>query len=164
MTQTIVLQQNLTPAKCVPLCKPRKVFPNWPASSSCTVKFIWNPVIIFLEVISINLFLIFFCFVYQEVHGEIYEVDSNVLSKLDELEEHPTWYKRTKCEIITTANVPGIQAEDVVSCFAYFLTDFTEKFLSHEFLSDYTQDCHKAYSKSIDKRRPLDLKVQSQDK
>ena len=86
-------------------------------------------------------------------------MDGNVLSKLDELEGHPTWYKRTKCEIITTATAAGCQAGDVLSCFAYFLTDFSEKFLSLEFISEYTQDHHKMYLKSND--RP-DVKVQSQ--
>lgn len=102
----------------------------------------------------------FLIFLYQQVHGEIYEVDSNVLSKLDELEGHPTWYKRTKCEIITTATVPGIQAGDVLSCFTYFLTDFTDRFLSLEFISEYTQDCHKVYLKSTDRHN--NVKVQSQ--
>ena len=98
----------------------------------------------------------------QQVNGEIYEVDSNVLSKLDELEGHPTWYKRSKCDIITTGNAAGIQAGDVIPCFAYFLTDFTEKFLSHEFLKEYTQECHQAFITS-DKRSLLcDIKNQSQ--
>lgn len=102
----------------------------------------------------------FFIFLYQQVYGEIYEVDSNVLSELDEFEGHPTWYKRTKCEIITTAATPGCQAGDVLSCCAYFLTDFTQKFLSLEFISEYTQDCHKMYLKSKD--RPKCVKAQSQ--
>lgn len=100
---------------------------------------------------------------FQQVHGEIYEVDSNVLSEWDELEGHPTWYKRTKCEIITpTAGAPGVQAADVVSCFAYFLTDFTKKFLSHKFLSEYTQDYHKMYVEPSE--RHCNIKAQSQDK
>ena len=104
----------------------------------------------------------FFIFLYlQQVHGEIYGVDSNVLSILDELEGHPTWYKRTKCEIITTVTVPGSQAGDVLSCFAYFLTDFTEKFLHLEFISEYTQDCNKMYVKS-NNRPNFNVKVQSQ--
>ena len=43
----------------------------------------------------------------QQVHGEIYEVDQNVLSVLDELKGHPKWYKRTLCEIIATEKVSG---------------------------------------------------------
>lgn len=88
-------------------------------------------------------------------------MDNNVLSKLDELEGHPTWYKRTKCEIITAATAPESQAGDVLSCFVYFLTDFTETFLSLEFISEYTQDCHKMFLKNND-RPNIDVKVQSQ--
>ena len=92
-------------------------------------------------------------------------MDSNALSKLDELEGHPTWYKRTKCEIITTGTAPGIQAGDVVSCFAYFLTDFTEKFLTYDFLHEYTQDCHKMYLKPVNRHNlHYNVKAQSQDK
>ena len=85
-------------------------------------------------------------------------MDSNVLSKLDELEGHPTWYKRTKCEIITTSTALGSGTGDVLSCSAYFLTDFAEQLLSLEFFSEYTQDCNKLYLKSDD--RPY-VEVQS---
>ena len=88
-------------------------------------------------------------------------MDSNVLSKLDELEGHPTWYKRTKCQVVPTSTAAESQAGDVLSCFAYFLTDFTEQFLSLEFISEYTQDCHKMYLKSND-RPNINVKVQSQ--
>ena len=64
----------------------------------------------------------------QQVHGEIYEVDHNVLSVLDELEGHPNWYKRTLCEIIATEKVSGIDAGDIVQCSAYFLTKFAQTF------------------------------------
>lgn len=32
--------------------------------------------------------------------GEIYEVDDAVLSHLDELEEHPVWYRRREVEVV----------------------------------------------------------------
>lgn len=32
--------------------------------------------------------------------GEIYDVDSNMLKKLDELEEHPKFYKRTEEKVL----------------------------------------------------------------
>ena len=103
-------------------------------------------------------------FVYQQVHGEIYEVDSNVLSSLDELEGHPTWYKRTPCEIITTERATGIEAGDVISCSAYLLTDFTEKFLSQEFLSEYILEYHlKTYVKGSSRDNYCDVRGQSQD-
>ena len=44
----------------------------------------------------------------QQVQGEIFEVDHNVLSVLEELEGHPKWYKRTLCEIIATATAAVI--------------------------------------------------------
>ena len=78
----------------------------------------------------------------QQVHGEIYEVDQNVLSVLDELEGHPKWYKRTLCEIIATEKVSGIDAGNVVQCSAYFLTNFAQTFLSQEFRSEYTVQEH----------------------
>ena len=102
-------------------------------------------------------------FVYQQVHGEIYEVDSNVLSSLDELEGHPTWLKRTPCKIITTKRATGIEAGDVISCSAYFLTDFTEKFLSQEFLSEYILEYHlKTYIEGSSKDNYCDVRGQSQ--
>lgn len=32
--------------------------------------------------------------------GEIYDVDSKMLKKLDELEEHPLFYERTEEEVL----------------------------------------------------------------
>lgn len=36
----------------------------------------------------------------QFVLGEIYDVDSKMLKRLDELEEHPTFYERTEEEVL----------------------------------------------------------------
>tara|TARA_B110001452_G_scaffold255835_1_gene248640 strand:- start:3456 stop:3923 length:468 start_codon:yes stop_codon:yes gene_type:complete len=41
--------------------------------------------------------------------GEIYEVDTAVLSRLDELEEHPTWYQRREVEV-SAADEPAARA------------------------------------------------------
>lgn len=100
----------------------------------------------------------------KQVHGEIYEVDKNVLSKLDDLEDHPTWYKRSKCDIVTTKGTTGIQEGDIVPCFAYFLTDFKASFLSQDFLNEYTLECHQAYLESDKRSLPYDVKLQSQRK
>lgn len=32
--------------------------------------------------------------------GEVYDVDSKMLKRLDELEEHPTFYERTEEEVV----------------------------------------------------------------
>lgn len=101
----------------------------------------------------------------KQVYGEIYEVDSTVLYSLDELEDHPTWYERTPCEIISTEKAPGIEAGDTVSCSAYFLVDFTKKFLMLDFLSEYTQEYHlKTYAETSRRDKYCDFKGQSQDK
>ena len=56
----------------------------------------------------------------QQVHGEIYEVDQNVLSVLDELEGHPKWYKRTLCEIIATEKYLELMQEILFSALRTF--------------------------------------------
>ena len=100
----------------------------------------------------------------QQVHGEIYEVDHNVLSVLDELEGHPKWYKRTLCEIIATEKVPGIDAGDVVQCSVYFLTNFAQTFLSQEFRSEYTvQEHNLTYTENSNRNKYCDVKSQSQE-
>ena len=92
-------------------------------------------------------------------------MDKNVLSVLDELEGHPTWYKRTLCEIIATKKATGIEAGDLVQCSAYFLTNFTQKCFSQEFLSEYTlEEHHLTYIESSSKNCYCDVRSQSQDK
>lgn len=49
--------------------------------------------------------------------GEIYDVDSKMLKKLDELEEHPTFYERFEEEILLaseTALKSGKMFEEVI--------------------------------------------------
>lgn len=101
----------------------------------------------------------------KQVYGEIYEVNRNVLSLLDDLEDHPTWYKRSPCEVIVTNEAAGFEGGDTVSCSSYFLTNFTQKFLSLEFLSEYTLEHHlKTYSETSSRNKYCDFKGQSQDK
>ena len=38
------------------------------------------------------------------VEGEVYEVDDQELAAIDRLEGHPTWYLRTKVEIVDNEN------------------------------------------------------------
>lgn len=35
----------------------------------------------------------------SHIHGEVYSVTANTFDKLDELEEHPVWYKREEIEV-----------------------------------------------------------------
>lgn len=43
--------------------------------------------------------------IFQQVHGEIYDVDSKMLLKLDELEDHPRFYVRTEEKVAMNAEV-----------------------------------------------------------
>lgn len=53
----------------------------------------------------------------QYVLGEIYDVDSNMLKRLDELEEHPKFYERTEEKILLALEAalkPGKTFEEVI--------------------------------------------------
>lgn len=60
--------------------------------------------------------------------GEIYDVDSDMLKKLDELEEHPKFYERTEEKILLAPEAalkPGKTFEEVIrwiSCIYRMLT------------------------------------------
>lgn len=57
------------------------------------------------------------CLLKQHVQGEIYDVDSTMLKKLDELEEHPAFYERTEEEILLAPEAalkPGKSFEEVI--------------------------------------------------
>ena len=91
-------------------------------------------------------------------------MDQNVLSVLDELEGHPKWYKRTLCEIIATEKVSGIDGGEIVQCSAYFLTNFTQTFLSQEFRSEYTvQEHNLTYTENSNRNKYCDVISQSQE-
>ena len=86
----------------------------------------------------------------QQIHGEIYEVDQNVLSLL--------------CEIIATEKVSGIDAGDIVQCSAYFLTNFAQTFLSQEFHSEYiVQEHNLTYTENSNRHKYCDAISQSQE-
>lgn len=49
--------------------------------------------------------------------GEIYDVDSDMLKKLDELEEHPKFYERTEEKVLLAPDTvlkPGKTFEEVI--------------------------------------------------
>lgn len=53
----------------------------------------------------------------QHVQGEIYDVNSAMLKKLDELEEHPSFYERTEEEVLLAPEAmlkPGKTFEEVI--------------------------------------------------
>ena len=77
----------------------------------------------------------------QEVHGELYEVDSEMLKVLDQLERHPTWIVRTPTQsLITKPLVSELTAGTVVDCEIYILhkDHVTEELRSMPCISNYS--------------------------
>lgn len=69
------------------------------------------------------------------MQGEVYDVDSTMLKKLDELEEHPNFYERTEEDVLLapeTTLKPGKTYEEVIprsrvtiimkSCLIFYLS------------------------------------------
>lgn len=52
------------------------------------------------------------------MQGEVYDVDSAMLNRLDELEEHPAFYERTEEEVLLAPMLkPGKTFEEVIRAF-----------------------------------------------
>lgn len=69
---------------------------------------------------------------FQNVVGEIYEVDDKMLESLDRLEEHPNFYVRE------VRSVRRADTNATVDCWIYFLKKFRPQLLSQTFFSDYS--------------------------
>ena len=85
------------------------------------------------------------------MRGELYEVDSEMLKVLDQLEQHPTWIVRTATQsIITNPMVSELTVGTVVDCEVYILhrDHVTEELRS--------MPCISNYSNSTDKHIPRD--------
>lgn len=62
----------------------------------------------------------------------MYEVDQDALVHLDDLEDHPTWYKRLPCIVI----VKSVE----INCEAYFLMNSKPELLQWIFHSEFTPE------------------------
>ncbi|XP_043288574.1 putative gamma-glutamylcyclotransferase CG2811 isoform X2 [Venturia canescens] len=82
----------------------------------------------------------------NQILGEVYDVDTKMLEKLDELEEHPSFYVRTEEEVLMApaANLkPNINFEEMgILCKAwtYFLPNFRPELLDKEMFKSYTNE------------------------
>ncbi|XP_068621972.1 putative gamma-glutamylcyclotransferase CG2811 [Battus philenor] len=71
-----------------------------------------------------------------QVQGEVYEVDDNMLAKLDILEDHPNYYIREidNVEIMKS----DTNETQKIKCWIYFLKNFKEELLSRQMLENYS--------------------------
>ena len=94
------------------------------------------------------------------MEGEIYEVDQEALSALDILEGHPSWYARTPCQIIMTAESAN---KIEVTCHLYFLTNYKKELLALPFLNSFTKKHCSEYVTPASRKYGVNIKEQSQD-
>ncbi|XP_065565439.1 putative gamma-glutamylcyclotransferase CG2811 isoform X2 [Artemia franciscana] len=68
----------------------------------------------------------------HNVIGEVYDVDEKMLSNLDVLEQHPTFYRREEISIATD--------DGNLLCWTYFLVDCRPELLKLPFLTEYSNE------------------------
>lgn len=73
----------------------------------------------------------------QNVVGEVYEVDDVMLSRLDVLEDHPSFYVREIDEIQLNGLKEDVESPKTLNCWIYFLKKFKPYLLSEPFLKEY---------------------------
>jgi len=69
---------------------------------------------------------------FQNVIGEVYEVDESMLKHLDILEEHPTFYTRELEQIVLFTDDVGLES------WIYLLKKFKPEMLEREHFADYS--------------------------
>ncbi|XP_623476.1 putative gamma-glutamylcyclotransferase CG2811 isoform X4 [Apis mellifera] len=82
----------------------------------------------------------------HHVFGEVYDVDSKMLKKLDELEEHPAFYKRSE-ENVLFAPESKVKSMDkfeevstLIKVWIYFLPKFKTSLLEKPMYSSYSNE------------------------
>ncbi|XP_017148608.1 putative gamma-glutamylcyclotransferase CG2811 isoform X2 [Drosophila miranda] len=86
----------------------------------------------------------------HNIHGEIYEVDEAMFSKLDQLEDYPNYYDREEQTIRT-------ETEGNLQCWLYLIRNFPVKMLAKPQLSAYHNTPEQPYSENYADSRPEDL-------
>lgn len=80
------------------------------------------------------------------VFGEVYDVDSKMLKRLDELEEHPTFYERTEEEVVLAPEAmlkAGKTFEEIgelTKSWIYFLPRYRSTLLDGPMYTSYSND------------------------
>jgi len=91
----------------------------------------------------------------HNIYGEVYEVDEKMLGKLDELEDHPTYYERR------LEKVSMMEDKQEMTCWIYILKKHKEEMLQLPMLSSYrSEDDHgRPYVPSDDISDPDNIDV-----
>lgn len=71
---------------------------------------------------------------FQKVTGEVYEINDEMLSELDEFENHPDYYIRKQEYVLTKGE------SERILVWMYFLPNFKKSLLELPFLSDYSSE------------------------
>jgi len=82
------------------------------------------------------------CLTFQNVKGELYEVDEERLELLDQLENHPRLYERSSISVRPILNTDSSESETNISeanmiAEAYFLKKFRPSLLQLPFIKSY---------------------------
>jgi gamma-glutamylaminecyclotransferase len=84
------------------------------------------------------------------IKGEIYKINSQTLEKLDELEDHPVWYRRVEKSFYSqTLNKD-------ISAYCYEISDPPEK----KFLEGHKTGCYKDFMQKYDVEIATNFEIQ----
>ena len=74
----------------------------------------------------------------ENVKGEVYQVDDQMLSWMDEFEEHPTYYLRSKIQVrMLELDEKGNNLDTICDVWAYILPKYHENMLKLPFIECY---------------------------
>ncbi|XP_017788823.1 PREDICTED: putative gamma-glutamylcyclotransferase CG2811 isoform X2 [Habropoda laboriosa] len=82
----------------------------------------------------------------HHVFGEIYDVDTKMLKKLDELEEHPTFYERSQENVLWASEAKAKSSDNfeevstLIKVWIYFLPKFRLSLLERPMYSSYSNE------------------------
>ncbi|XP_074114019.1 putative gamma-glutamylcyclotransferase CG2811 [Cotesia typhae] len=80
----------------------------------------------------------------HQVLGEVYDVDSKMLEKMDQLEEHPTFYTRMEDDVLLAPDKPDFNFDQGISCATrahiYFLPKFKSSLLEKPMYQSYSSE------------------------